>query len=284
LSTNYSIFAFSELKEGNLDEKVPMTNDPKWANWGSSYFCPNDKKHSKRIPSIYAIIIDWNCDGMFTSGVESDVNGDGNTNDLHSQVDWTSIHFTYSPPAGQNTGSRPTGELTVSGANRIPLPPVNGLTALAHGNSVRLSWNAVRSSRVRGYEVQRIATGQPAVVFVTSELSYVDNLPQPTPQVKYNVHTLFTPHGASDLIRLTGKKIEGFDQLEVGKTKTLIAARLADKPAVVQLQRNLTAAIQTLRSLGGMTPSSIQGLARKETDELKTLLASQPATIEVKFH
>lgn len=288
-SINYSVFAFSDLNEKNLDETQPMTTDATWANWGSSYFCPSDKANSRIISSIFGAPVDWNCDGQHTVGVMADPNGDDNIvsnaqNTLKSQQDWNAIKFIYPAPAlGVTPGLRPNSELTVSGANKIPLPPVTGLSYLAQGSSVRLSWNKVASSRVRGYEITRTATDAPKLVFVTSDLSFVDTLAKPVSQVRYGVETLFVPHGASGSVKITGQKLNGLDLLGIVNTNTTFAAKLADPIAVGQLKRNLASATRTLRATGGLTPNAITGLANQVQD-LGNLLTSQAATIDVKLN
>jgi hypothetical protein len=289
---NYSTVAFPDLDEGNLDENKPITTDAQWASWGSAYFCPNDKGHSIPLPSIYGTLVDWNCDGKLDSGIQADPNGDdnplsGGINLLRSQMDWTQIRFMYPVPAtGAPTGLNMTAELTVGGANATPLPPVRGLTALARDTTVRLSWNRVASSRVRGYEVMRISPSEPTIVFVTTDLTYVDRLTKPVPQVRYDVLTLFVPHGAADLVQATGKKLAGLDALAVGKTAQNVSVRLADKMASQKLQQAYTEDFKGLAKMvtaaGGNRPVVMAGLA-SELQGLRTLLSSQPATVEVKL-
>ena len=287
---NYSVFAFPDLNELSLNEKEPITKDSTWANWGSAYFCPSDKKRSRTIASIYGTVVDWNCDGQFTTGVQGDINGDdppsgGGVDLLKSQADWKQIHYIFPPPVpGRGpSGKHSTAELSVAGANRTPLPPAGGLTALAQGTKVRLSWNRVPSSRVRGYEIARIAPNRPAVVFATTDLSYVDTLPEPVPELRYEVHTLFVPHGARELLKMTGTKLEdGLDLLTVGKLNVPVAVRMAERTAVNQLQRNFTSAIELVRARGGMTPAMLTNFAN-DVEDLKMLLTSQPARIAVKF-
>ncbi len=125
----------------------------------------------------------------------------------------------------------------MSGANQIPLPPVRRLTALAQAANVRLSWMPVSSSRVRGYEVVRNTPDQPALIFTTTDATFVDQLPNPEPSVRYEVRTLFVPHGASPLVTILKKKEDGLDLLSIGTKKETVKAMLADSRAVAQLQQ-----------------------------------------------
>src|SRR5579883_1539724 len=288
---NYSTAAFPDLDEGNLDETKPITSDAQWANWGSAYFCPNDKEHSKPISSIYGTAVLWDCDGKSGTGVKADPNGDDNQsgsglNVLRSQIDWPRLKFKYTTaPAGQRTGVNAPTELTLAGANATPLPPARGLTALAQGTSVRLSWNPVGSSRVRGYEIVRTQADEPALVFTTTDLTYVDQLAKPAPTVRYDVRTLYVPHGASELLRPTGEKTDGFDLLTVGKAQRMVAVMMADMTAAVKLRQSYTADMDTLTQMltsAGKQPAALSQM-KSDLQGIQTLLASPAATVEVKL-
>lgn len=87
---DYQGFTLPTLDESNLDETVGLNGGGLLTGYTTSYYCPNGSTQTVAADGP----IDWNCDGDDTdTGIQVDLNDDGNINSLSSQNDWDSIVF-----------------------------------------------------------------------------------------------------------------------------------------------------------------------------------------------
>ncbi len=114
----------------------------------------------------------------------------------------------------------------------------------------------------------------------------MDQLAEPAAAVRYDVRTLYVPHGATELVRATGEKLEGLDLMTVGTAKRTVAVMLAGKTSAAQLRRKYTSDMKAVARMvgaaGGNGAAAIADLTGK-LQGIRTLLASPPATVEVKL-
>lgn len=87
---DYQGFTLPTLDESNLDETVGLNGGGLLTGYTTSYYCPDGSTQTVAADGP----IDWNCDGDDTdTGIQVDLNDDGNINSLSSQNDWDSIVF-----------------------------------------------------------------------------------------------------------------------------------------------------------------------------------------------
>ena len=114
------LFSYSQYKQPRLDEHALTESaglpSPRAAGFETRWFCPNDT--IRQTTASAAAPIDWNCDGVISDPVATDINNDDQKTAFDGWRDWGNLFFT-----GGTIGTDGPGSTARGLAPTAPMPP-----------------------------------------------------------------------------------------------------------------------------------------------------------------
>jgi hypothetical protein len=101
---DYSRFTLPSLNEKALNEVTGL--GPLASSYGTRWFCGN----YSYVDYTAGSYVDWNCDGIYSTSVKADINGDGYFSTLGTQNNWANITFQGGGVIGSGVSAAGLGE------------------------------------------------------------------------------------------------------------------------------------------------------------------------------